>query len=69
MFVFNLSYQSFLKEQLNIDNTKGIDFNVNAKINIILVINKSVNFAGCPLIQSAAVVSSETSEEVFTYTC
>ena len=41
-----------------------------AKINIILVINKSVNyFVGCSLIQSAAVVSFEASEEVFTYTC
>ena len=55
-------------EQLNIDNTKGIDFNVLCQN--ILVINKSVNyFVGCPLIQSAAVVSSEASEEVFTYTC
>ena len=39
-------------------------------ININLVINKSVNYiVGCPLVQSAAVVSSEASEEVFTYTC
>ena len=57
-------------EQLNIDNTKGLILMCYAKINFILIINKSVNyFAGCPLIQSAAVVSFEASEEVFTYTC